>query len=151
MQMTKSEFLEKLREALGNDLDDSLVQENVDYYEQYIHDEVNSGRSEEEVIGELGDPWAIARTVIDAAEGTQGPGGSYDYEQDGQTYGQQGRVKRIDAPGRGWWRMILLLLGVIGVLIAVVAVVGGIISLVAPILVPVLIIMVIIRAFERRH
>lgn len=149
--MTKNEFLDKLREALGNDLNGPAVRENVDYYSQYIADEVNSGRSEEEVISELGDPWVIARTVIDASEGVQEAEGSYTYEQGGQAYGQQGGRVRIDSPGRGWWKLIVLLLGIIGVLIAVVAVIGGLISLVAPILVPVLVVMVIVRAFGRRR
>ena len=38
--MTKNEFLDRLKEALGNDLAAPKVQENVDYYNQYILDEV---------------------------------------------------------------------------------------------------------------
>ena len=34
--MTKQEFLEKLRAALGNDLSGAVVSENVNYYKQYI-------------------------------------------------------------------------------------------------------------------
>lgn len=154
--MTKNEFLDRLREALGNDLAAPMVQENVDYYDQYILDEVKGGKSEEDVIEELGDPWVIARTVIDAAEGMQGTGSEsgYAYESDGQGYGyerQGGYVKRVETSGRGWWKLIVMLLGIIGVLIAVVAVVGGIISLVAPILLPLLIIMIIIRSIGRRR
>ena len=33
--MTKQEFLEKLRAALGNDLSGTVVSENVNYYKQY--------------------------------------------------------------------------------------------------------------------
>lgn len=152
--MTRNEFLDRLREALGNDLAAPAVQENVDYYNQYILDEVKGGKSEEDVIDGLGDPWVIARTVIDAAEGRQGvgAGSGYAYESDAQ-YGyerQDGYVKRIETSGRGWWKLIVILLGIIGVLIAVVAVVGGIISLIAPILIPVLILMIIIRSIGRR-
>lgn len=39
--MTRREFLEKLREALSNDLNNQVVQENVRYYESYIAEEVN--------------------------------------------------------------------------------------------------------------
>ena len=66
--MTKMEFLEGLRKALGNDLDRATVQENVNYYDGYISDEVSKGKTEEEVTAELGDPWVIAQTVIDAEE-----------------------------------------------------------------------------------
>ena len=41
--MTKMEFLEGLRKALGNDLDRATVQENVNYYDGYISDEVSKG------------------------------------------------------------------------------------------------------------
>ncbi|MCI8560803.1 MAG: DUF1700 domain-containing protein [Dorea sp.] len=154
--MTKNEFLDRLKEALGNDLAAPKVQENVDYYNQYILDEVKGGRNERDVIDELGDPWVIARTIIDASEGMQGMGtdSSYAYESNGQggSYERQGGyVKRAGTSSRGWWKLIVLLLGIIGVLIAVVAVVGGILSLVAPILIPVLVVMVIIRSFSRRR
>lgn len=154
--MTKNEFLNRLREALGNDLAAPVVQENVDYYDQYILDEVKGGKSEEAVIDELGDPWVIARTVIDASEGMQGtgPDSGYAYESNNQGYGydqQGGYVKRIETSGRGWWKLIVMLLGIIGILLAVVAVIGGIISLVAPILIPVLVIMIIIRGLGRRR
>ena len=61
--MTRIEFLQQLRQALENDLSGSVVQENVDYYNQYISDEVRKGKSEEEVLRMLGDPWILARTV----------------------------------------------------------------------------------------
>ena len=38
--MTRSEFLNKLKEALANDLSGPVIQENVDYYSGYIADEV---------------------------------------------------------------------------------------------------------------
>ena len=68
--MTRMEFLQQLRQALENDLSGSVVQENVDFYNQYISDEVRKGKSEEEVLQMLGDPWILARTVIDAVDGT---------------------------------------------------------------------------------
>ena len=63
--MTKYEFLEKMRHALANDLSGPIIQENINYYDGYISDEVRKGRQEEAVIDELGDPWAIARTIIE--------------------------------------------------------------------------------------
>ena len=41
--MTRMEFLQQLRQALENDLSGSVVQENVDFYNQYISDEVRKG------------------------------------------------------------------------------------------------------------
>ena len=70
--MTREEFLKKLKEALENDLSGRIVQENVSYYESYIIEEIRKGRTESEVIEELGDPWIIARSIIDMAEGEPG-------------------------------------------------------------------------------
>jgi hypothetical protein len=44
------------------------LQENLKYYNDYIEGEVKKGRSEQEVINELGDPWALAKTIIDMQE-----------------------------------------------------------------------------------
>ena len=46
-----------------------VVEENVRYYDGYISDEVRKGRSEEEVIEEIGDPRLIARTIEDTTDG----------------------------------------------------------------------------------
>lgn len=162
--MTKMEFLEGLKKALGNDLDRATVQENVNYYDGYISDEVNKGRTEEEVTAELGDPWVIAQTVIDAEEAKRGiskDGGAYTSANSGYSdpvYSNGGDT-REDYTGQNqeyqthvhtfgfdtWWKKLLLILGIIGIIVLVVAIVGGIISFLAPILIPLLIIMLIIR------
>ena len=85
--MTKNEFMIKLQEALENDLDASAVRDNVNYYSNYIDDEIRKGRSEEEVLDELGDPWVIAQSVIDMSAQknvTEDYGGSYRRPEDRQ-------------------------------------------------------------------
>ena len=148
--MTRSEFLEKLRKALGNDLSGAIIQENVNYYDQYITDEVNKGRSEEEVMNELGDPWVIARTIIDSVENQNEVNNAYNqgyegYSDDNQNYDRNVHVYRLDAGWKKW----LLILGLIGILVLFVAVIGGILSFLAPVLIPLLIIMVVIRIWGR--
>jgi uncharacterized membrane protein len=66
--MTRYEFLGKLKEALILELDEQAVNEHVTYYSSYISEAVNQGRSEAEVLEELGDPWAIARSLISMEE-----------------------------------------------------------------------------------
>ncbi len=154
--MTKVEFLGKLREALSNDLTGSVIEENVNYYSQYISDEVSSGKSEEEVISELGDPWVISQTIIDAEENAGTARRSTVYESGektyGQTYGHEGNSKRTDMPGQiSLWKVILVLLGIIGILVLIVAVIGGIISFIAPVLIPVLVIICVLRFLDRRR
>ena len=66
--MKKSEFLSQLKKALESELDSKAVKENIDYYEDYIQSEIEKGRSEEETIEQLGDPWAIAKTILLSAK-----------------------------------------------------------------------------------
>ncbi|EOS68709.1 hypothetical protein C818_03524 [Lachnospiraceae bacterium MD308] len=149
--MTKREFLDKMREALSNDLAEPAVRENIEYYDVYMTDEIERGRSEEELVEEMGDPWMIARTIIDISE-PEDMKLNYVYEEEGQSYNgrQDSYAGQTGFFVRGGWKLVVALLGLIGVLLALVAVVGGIISLVAPILVPVLIIMFVIRLLGRR-
>lgn len=147
--MTKREFLERLRQALANDLSGPVIQENVNYYDGYISDEIRKGRSEDAVIEELGDPWAIAKTIIESV-GTRGNTyEEYSYEPRRQNYyeqEQQGRSGNVHMFGLNtWWKKLLLILGVVGVVMVVVAVIGGIVSLLTPILVPLIIVMLVIR------
>lgn len=153
--MTKQEFLEKLRAALGNDLSGVVVSENVNYYNQYITDEMAKGRSEEEVTEELGDPWAIARTIIDAQESREYTDGEYRSEASAKgeyNSGSQNRYGNVHVFGLdSWWKKLLLILGLIGIIVLIVAVIGGIISILAPIVIPLVIVMWIVRMFGQRR
>ena len=138
--MTRREFIDKLKAALEQDLSPGEVQEQVTFYNDYIRDEVRKGRTEEAVTAELGDPWAIARNIISAAEITGE--GSF-----GQESGSQ--IHIFGAPS--WWQILLVVLGVIGVIALVIAVIGGIFSLLAPILVPLLVILIIFQILGKRR
>lgn len=152
--MTRREFLDGLKEKLSGSLPAAEVQNHVAYYNDYIKEEVRKGKREAEVLDELGDPWAIARSLIGASEAQNGTTGETYYEA------EPGWSARRDSAGSGkihvfglntWWKSLLFLLGVIGVVVLVIAVIGGILSLLAPILVPVLVIVIIMRMINRRR
>lgn len=151
--MTKIVFLDKLKKALGNDLPSDVVQEHVNYYHNYIDEEIGKGRSEAEVICELGDPWAIARNIIAAEEIKGNAKETYDsYEPERQADHKWNRnagvhVFDIDT----WWKKLLLILGVIGVLLVIGAVIGGLISLIMPLVPVLLVIWIVIRVWNRRR
>lgn len=151
--MTRKEFLDGLRTALGNDLQGPVIRENVNYYNGYISDEVGKGRREEDVIAELGDPWVIARTLIDAGEGQSGAGyqGEYNYGAQQEVYGDDGERKVRVFGQTAWWKRLLFVLGVVGVLMLVTAVVGGIVSLLAPVVIPVIVLVFIVRLLRSRR
>lgn len=155
--MSKIEFLEKLGKALGNDLSAPVVQGHVRYYSQYISDEVAKGRSEKEVIEELGDPWAIARNIIDVEANKSGSSRASVYEDTSGNYSSYGSEASCgtgyDSAGDslggnksvGKWSLILFAVGVIAVLVLIIAIIGGIISFLAPIIIPILVIVLLIQ------
>ena len=154
--MTRYEFLAKLKEALMFELDEYAVKEHLDYYGSYISDALAQGRTEEDVIDELGDPWAIARSVISMEEVSSNGRTVYDsYDsvknKNDNSYEDQKKAKSFSFQTNSRLKTFLFVLGVIGVLALLFAVIGGIISLLMPILVPVIVITLVFRLFNRKR
>ena len=63
--MNRTEFLDTLRSQLSGQMHEGKVAAHVRYYEDYIQSQVRSGRDEQQVLDELGDPRLIARTLLD--------------------------------------------------------------------------------------
>lgn len=61
--MNKNEFIKKLEEELSLSFNKSEINEQLDYYSKYINDEIKNGKSEKDVLSELGDPRLIAKTL----------------------------------------------------------------------------------------
>ncbi|MEY8339085.1 DUF1700 domain-containing protein [Lachnospiraceae bacterium 62-35] len=96
--MNKEEFLQTLGAALSNAVPQHIIQENIRYYDNYISSQLAKGRTEEEIMDELGGPRLIARTIIDAAEagGEGGTGSGFYREGSGEGAGR-GRSSRDDS------------------------------------------------------
>ena len=75
--MNRTEFLDTLRSQLSGQMHEGKVAAHVRYYEDYIQSQVRSGRDEQQVLDELGDPRLIARTLQD----TDVDNGQLDYEE----------------------------------------------------------------------
>lgn len=131
--MTKQEFIEKLRLALNGKVPGSVVTENLQYYEDYINTEIRKGKSEQEVLGALGDPRLIARTIIATCARAE-TAGSGEYRDYGRTEEPQGRPRRR-MPA---WVWLVLLLLIVALLISAAV---TLLSFLWPILVPMIIIM----------
>lgn len=138
--MTRYEFLDQLRRALGSRVDSNVVNENISYYEEYIATQVRAGRPEEEVIEELGDPRLLARSIAEAKERKGG----------GVKNGADTEEKRpflyrtYHLPG---W---LIVAGVILVILLALGMVFSILRALIPIIVPLVIIGAIIRMIQRK-
>ena len=163
--MKKDEFLRLLREALQGDVPAAVIEENIRYYNSYISEEVGKGRSEEEVIAEIGDPRLIANTIEDTTDGASD--GGYEETYDGQSrYGGYQRESQPDRSGEeqshrsfhvfnlsgGIWRFLIpiaIFLVLFLIVNLVFTVIGGIFAFLSPILGPLLLIWFAVWIFKR--
>ena len=97
--MSKDEFLNTLARRLAQTLPQSRVTEHVRYYDQYIEGQKASGKTEAQVLEELGDPLLIARTIMDTTP--EGAGGQIYGES--ETYRESyGEPEESDMGNRGF-------------------------------------------------
>lgn len=154
--MNKEEFLAQLRTALNGNIDSALVQENMEYYNNYIMEEMQNGKSEQEVLQMLGEPWILARTIIDAHDGTNQ---ETVYEAGGDTasYARQERKEKVENGIAGllrmdtWWKKLLVILVAVMVVLLVFSIVTGLVRLVMPFLLPVIVVALLIRLIGGRQ
>jgi len=150
--MSKQEFVETLRLALSGKMSAEQVAENVNYYEDYINTQIRMGNAEEDVLDKLGDPRLIAKSILSANKA-----GANDYESDASTqygngyYENSGerstfgdRMSNFGGRMPGW----LLALIVVVAIIAVLGVVFSVLSFLAPILVPMLVVLFLVKLFR---
>lgn len=155
--MNKQEFIDRLRAALNGRVAPGVVNDNINYYEEYINMEIRKGRTEEDVLQSLGDPRLIAKTII----ATNSKGGQGDYQestyqnstyQDStyQGYGYRNeesndpvsKIKTFHLPGWLW-----SIIG-IAIVVLVVCVVFSILSFLAPVLIAVFVVLFLVKLFR---
>ncbi len=153
--MTKIEFLNGLSEALMLKMDEHNIREQVRYYSDYIDGEVGRGRTESEVVAELGDPWTLAKNL----EGNITDEVEYIHQETMNENGdiESGRTERSGGNGKsftwhtnstlGCWIFVIIFLAIVfGILYLLV----GAISALAPFIIPVVVVMIIVRFIQKR-
>jgi len=158
--MRREEFLQTLRRALNGDVPPGVVEENIRYYDSYITEEVRKGKAEEDVIEEIGDPRLIAKNIEDTTEGA-GDGQyneSYAYEdadrrssreQESRSFGGQGNIHYFDL-SKWYWKLLAVVI-VFAILYLVVAIVGGIFTILAPLIGPLVMIWLVVSIIRNLH
>ena len=123
--MKQQEFLAQLKIALENELNEQGVKENLEFYRSYIQGEIQKGIPEEEVIAQLGDPWAIAKTVIltEKIEDQESTSDSEVQSNEQKVYDNV--LKEIPK-----WKLVLIIIAVIAVLLLVGSMAFGVIAIV---------------------
>lgn len=131
--MNREEFIDTLRRALYGKIDDYALADHVRYYEGYISQEIVKGRSEEEVLAELGDPRLIARTILETS-GTRTSCQEYTVvDENGD--GQSEENERIRVRQYGGWKARLLLAGILLVIFLILVLVFHVIVALLPFLI----------------
>lgn len=156
--MDRGEFLSILRESLEGFIPMDEVETNIDYYRNYFKE---AGRSDKEVIEELGDPRLIARTIIDAYKASKGPMADYyteqarseysrehseDYDNTAKTHYRYGREIKWYEKVIFWAVILLVLVVVFGILFTVV---GIFVGYVLPVVLLVLLIKILVDHFRK--
>lgn len=160
--MSKAEFLDILREQLDGEIPSGEIYSNIRYYEQYIEREIQSGKTEEEVMELLGDPRLIAKTLIDADE-ISPSNSSYEdasySQEDTQGSGTERTYYQEDTPERDpsthvhkldlttWYGKLLLILGAGALIFLLVT----ILSFLLPFIIVIVLICVILSLIKRRN
>lgn len=154
--MSKNEFLYILKESLEAEVSQSVVDDNLVYYNNYIDQEIQKGKSEAEVLSLLGEPRLIAKTIIETSQ-TSNSSKTYTYSdqinRDRQdepkgfhaAYGEQdgwdvryGRFKI-----NSWYGKMLLII----MFIVIVCVIGKIAIAILPIVFPIIVIFLLVSYF----
>lgn len=99
--MSKQEFIEQLRKSLASINDYTFVNDTISYYENYIESQIRMGKSEEEVMNELGDPRLIAKSIrATHVDDEEADAQNFNREYKEEAYGTKGRHTLLNLNGR---------------------------------------------------
>lgn len=151
--MRKEEFLEKLRARLSQTMSVQEVTAQVRYYENYIQEQMRNGRSEEEVLAELGDPLLIAKTLMDVQETQEGYSSGpettiYDERGEQEADDAQKELHRMEIKTRGGCLLAAIIFVVILSMILWAA--GTVLIHLLPVLIPVMVILLVVAYFKQK-
>ena len=142
--MNKEAFIDTLRRALYGKVSDYELTDHVRYYEDYIRQEMNRGRSEQEVLEELGDPRLIARTILETS-GMKAPEVEYTIDEEPADH-EEGGVKVHTFSG---WKATLLMALIAAAVIAMIVLVLGLAIYLLPVIIAVMLISWLLRKILR--
>ena len=142
--MNKEAFIDTLRRALYGKVSDYELTDHVRYYEDYIRQEMNRGRSEQEVLEELGDPRLIARTILETS-GMKAPEVGYTIDEKPADH-EEGGVKVHTFSG---WKATLMMALIAAAVIAMIVLVLGLAIYLLPVIIAVMLISWLLRKILR--
>ena len=148
--MNKAQFLQALQGRLAETLPREKVEENVQFYDSYIMGEMKKGKTEAQVIEELGDPLLIAKTIMDTSEEEiqQTVYESTFDDTEKRWDNQNSQIRHYELQSKGGCLLAAIIFVVVAVL--VLWLVGSVVSFLLPVLIPVVILVMVIAYFKQR-
>ncbi|MDO4345684.1 MAG: DUF1700 domain-containing protein [Eubacteriales bacterium] len=154
--MTKREFLDTLQAQLQGELPAAEIDGHLHYYEEYISESVRAGKSESQVLEELGSPVFIAKTLLDTAEAAETGGREYGYRSESygseteETAESRGNFERHIhtwniSPFVAKWVIPIVAVVIIFLLLSLL---GSVVALAARFFVPILLVVLVIAIFK---
>ena len=127
--MDRRGFLDILESQLTGQMHEGKIAAHLRYYEDYIQSQVMKGRSEQDVLDELGDPRLIARTLLD----TDTDNGNISYEEystedsgfSGDSYSEDKRQVH-SFQDKSWFEKLISLVIFVGILSVLIRMIGRI-------------------------
>ena len=126
--MNKEVFIDTLRRALYGKVSEYELTDQVCYYEDYIRQEMNNGRSEQEILEELGDPRLIARTIVETS-GMNAPDVKYTIEEENGESMENG----VEVHTFSGWKATLIMALIVAAAIAIIVLIFGLAIYLLPI------------------
>ena len=177
--MTKQEFLDGLTASLSTNGSVKLADDNKVFYDGYISGEIAKGRTEADVMEELGDPRLIANSILQAegfkdvfaegtktytaydtpdgdpttfAQGREYKGKSFEEQKEYEVKQEKKKEKKqkIGSSFKAVMTVIIVILVIALIIALIILAAKGIINLFGPVLIPIIIIILLFRLFRRR-
>ncbi|MDF2844131.1 MAG: putative rane protein [Herbinix sp.] len=156
--MNKKEFLDVLRQTLAGEVSSSTIDQNLQYYNQYISS--RGIENEEKVIEELGDPRLIAKTIILTDKSAKQKGqfreneSQRSYYEDGEDYkdsNYRSANKQNGFNKMSWTSKLSMILILIAVILVVVIIGRVIIGFLFAFGIPIILVLLLISLFKKRN
>lgn len=156
--MNKKEFLEDLRQSLEGEVSSSVIDQNIQYYNQYISSKTVD--DEERIIEELGNPRLIAKTIIESERAARQKGyyrGADSFHTNYQTTDEDDSDSK-DSNSRNsgamfhlsWMQKISLIITIVIIIIILILIGKMIIGFLFAFGVPIILILLLMALFKKR-
>lgn len=147
LPMNKYDFMTQLDECLRGNVSETERMESVSYYKNYIDDEIRKGKTEQEVLSELGSPMGIAKSIIEARGRDHTENDVYEeYQESFRDNSASGKVFRVEG-----WKTWFVIAAVIFVVICVLSFVFKVFTILVPVLLPVFLVVFIVKLISGRR